>query len=379
MGTQTSAGSQVLAGFLPTYDATAVARLKAAGAVLLGKTNTHEFAYGVVTPPTRNPWNTNHIPGGSSGGSAAALAASMCPGATGSDTAGSIRIPAALCGVVGLKPTYGRVSRYGVIPLSWSMDHAGPLARSVEDAALMLNVMAGYDAGDAASANHPVPDFSAALTGELKGVRLGVPTTYFFDPIDPEVHAAFQEAVARLERLGASVDEVVLPHIAACGLVTFYVVLSEASAYHERWLPASADKYGPATLGLLKMGYLLLATHYLKAQRLRVQISRDFDKAFEKVDAIVSPTVPVCAPLVGTDTVPLGENAVPVLDILIRNAMPFNVTGLPAITVPCGVSSAGLPIGLHVAGRAFDEETILNIAYAFEDSRGLKNQQADLG
>ena len=379
VGTRTSAGSKVLADFLPTYDATAVAKLKAAGAILLGKTNTHEFAYGVITPPTRNPWKTDHIPGGSSGGSAAALAASMCPAATGSDTAGSIRIPAALCGVVGLKPTYGRVSKYGVIPLSWSMDHAGPLTRSGEDAALMLNVMAGYDASDAASADRPVPNFAAALTGDLRRLRLGVPSGYFFDPIDAEVDAAWQHAIAHLEALGASVREVALPHVGACGLVTFYVVLSEASAYHERWLTASADKYGPGTLGLLKMGSFLLATHYLKAQRLRVEISNDFDEAFKKVDAVVSPTLPVCAPLVGADAVKLGEEMAPVLDILIRNTMPHNVTGLPAVTVPAGFSSAGLPIGLQVAGRPFDEETILNIAYAFEASHGFKNQQADLG
>lgn len=379
VGTRTSAGSEVLAKFLPTYDATVVAKLKAAGAVLLGKTNTHEFAYGVVTPPTRNPWKTEHIPGGSSGGSAAALAASMCPAATGSDTAGSIRIPAALCGVVGLKPTYGRVSKYGVIPLSWSMDHAGPLTRSVEDAALMLSVMAGYDGSDAASADRPVPDFSAALTGDLQGLRLGVPSGYFFDPIDAEVDAAWQRAIARLEALGASVEEVVLPHLGACGLVTFYVVLSEASAYHERWLAASADKYGQGTLGLLKMGSFLLATHYLKAQRLRVEISNDFDEVFKKVDAVVSPTLPVCAPLVGADVVKLGEEMAPVLDILIRNTMPYNVTGLPAVTVPSGFSAAGLPIGLQVAGRPFDEGTILNIAYAFAAGSGFKNQQADLG
>jgi aspartyl-tRNA(Asn)/glutamyl-tRNA(Gln) amidotransferase subunit A len=358
-GVRTTAGSKILADFVPDYDAAVVERLKRSGAVIVGKANTHEFAMLVTTPPTRNPWDLDRIPGGSSGGSGAAVAASLCLGATGSDTGGSIRIPAALCGVVGIKPTYGRVSKHGVVPLSWTLDHAGPLTKSVEDAALMLRAMAGYDPRDPTTADVPVPDYARALTGDIKGLRIGMPKEYFFETIDAEVDQAVRKAITVLEGLGASVQEVSFPHLHHIGIVHACIILTEAAAYHERWLRTRADDYEPGVRFNLEWGKLF-------TQRVRELIRQDFAATLRQVDVIAAPTVPVTAPRIGEDPVKIGDHSELVVVAMIRYNRPSNHTGLPAISVPCGFTSSDLPIGLQLIGRAFDEETILRAAHAYE-------------
>ncbi len=365
-GVRTTAGSKVLADFIPEYDSTVVAKLKAAGAVIIGKTNTHEFAYGYVTSPTRNPWDTQRIPGGSSGGSGAAVAASMCIAAAGSDTGGSIRVPSSMNGIVGLKPTFGRVSKHGVIVLSWSLDHVGPMTKTVGDAALMMNVIAGFDPQDATSADAPIPDFSKALKGGVKNVKLGIPKEHFLEPLDPEVSTAFYKAVEVLKSLGASVQEVSLPYAGASVLAASYILVSEASSYHERWFKNKAALYTPEVNGYIKMGNLMTASHYIKSQRIRSLACADFDRAFKKVDAVITPTLPMTAPKVGENPVMVGKTKMPLNDACGRNMYPLTMTGLPAISLPCGFSNGGLPIGLQIIGPPFDEQRIIRIANNYE-------------
>src|SRR5262249_49247299 len=261
---------------VPDHDATVVERLKQAGAVIVGKVNTQEFALGVFTPPTRNPWDLDRIPGGSSGGSGAALAASLCMGALGSDTGGSIRIPAACCGIVGLKPTYGRVSRYGVLPLSWTFDHVGPMAKTVEDTALLLKVLAGRDPRDPSTLARSVPDYAKALTGEIRGLRIGLPKEHFFEMVDAKVEVSVREAIKVLERLGARVEEVSLPYLKYQVPISTTIVLAEAACYHEHSLRTRAADYQPDVRERLEMGKFMLATDYVKAQRLRSLLRKDF-------------------------------------------------------------------------------------------------------
>jgi aspartyl-tRNA(Asn)/glutamyl-tRNA(Gln) amidotransferase subunit A len=365
-GVRTTASSKVLADFIPDYDATMVVRLKAAGAVIIGKTNTHEFAYGYITTPTRNPWDTQRIPGGSSGGSGSAVAASMCVAATGTDTGGSIRVPAAMNGIVGLKPTFGRVSKYGVIVLSWSLDHAGPLTKTVEDAALMMNIVAGFDPQDATSVNVPVPDYTKALKGGISKVRLGIPKENFLEPLDSDVSAAFNKAVEVLKGLGATIQEVSLPYVGLSSLAAVYILVSEASAYHERWFKTKANLYTPEVSGYIKLGNLMVAAHYIKAQRIRSLICKDFDLALKKVDALITPTLPITAPKVGENVVTVGTAKAPINDVCGRNMYPLSMSGLPAISLPCGFSQGGLPIGLQIIGRPFDESGIIRIANNYE-------------
>jgi aspartyl-tRNA(Asn)/glutamyl-tRNA(Gln) amidotransferase subunit A len=365
-GVRTTAGSKILADFVPEYDATVVERLKRAGAVIIGKVNTHEFAMSVLTPPTRNPWNRDYIPGGSSGGSGAAVAASLCLAATGTDTGGSIRIPAALCGVVGIKPTYGRVSKYGVVPLSWTLDHPGPLTKSVEDAAIMLSTMAGSDPRDPATVDVPVPDYVRALTGDIKGLRIGMPREYFFEKIDTEVTQAVRQAVRVLEGLGASVEEVSFPHIQHMAIVHACIILTEAATYHERWLRTRADDYQPDVRFSLEWGKLFMGIDYVQCQRVRELIRQDFATALRHVDIIAAPTVPVAAPRIGEDPVKIGEQSEGVVSAMIRLTRPSNHTGLPAVSVPCGFTTGGLPIGFQLIGRAFDEAIVLRVAHAYE-------------
>ena len=365
-GVRTTAGSKVLADFIPDYDATMVARLKAAGAVIIGKTNTHEFAFGYVTPPTLNPWDTQRIPGGSSGGSGAAVAASMCLAATGSDTGGSIRVPSAMNGIVGLKPTFGRVSKHGVIVLSWSIDHVGPMTKTVEDAALMMNIVAGFDPQDATSMDVPVPDYTEALKGGISKVRLGIPKEHFLEPLDSDVSAAFNKAVEVLKGLGATIQEVSLPYVGLSSLAAPFIVVSEASAYHERWFKTKANLYTPEVNRFIKIGNLMVAAHYIKAQRIRRLICRDFDLALKKVDALITPTLPITAPKVGENVVTVGTTKAPINAACGRNMYPLSMSGLPAISLPCGFSQGGLPIGLQIIGRPFDESGIIRIANNYE-------------
>jgi aspartyl-tRNA(Asn)/glutamyl-tRNA(Gln) amidotransferase subunit A len=374
-GVRTTAGSKILASWAPREDATVVARLREAGAVVLGKTNLHEFAYGVSNDnphygPARNPWDPDRIPGGSSGGSAAAVAAGLCAGTLGTDTGGSIRIPSALCGLVGLKPTYGRASRHGVVPLCWSLDHVGPLARTAADAAAILQAIAGYDPRDPASARVPVPDYATGLDGGVKGLTLGVPRDFFFDRLDPEVRAAVEAALKALEGLGARLMPVDLPHNRYVPSIAFGVQAPEAFAYHEKTFRARPHEYGADVRTRLEVGRYIPAAHYLKAQRARRLVMEDFRRAFRTVQAILTPTVPIPATPIGTNTATMEGKPIDVRGALTRFARSFNVTGLPAATVPCGLTAGGLPMGLQVAGRPFDEATVLRIAHAYEQAAG---------
>jgi aspartyl-tRNA(Asn)/glutamyl-tRNA(Gln) amidotransferase subunit A len=376
-GTPTAAGSQVLDGFMPPSDATVTERLRAAGAVMVGKTVTHEFAYGQNVPPTRNPWDLDRTPGGSSAGSGAAVAGGACLAAMGTDTGGSIRMPAAVDGIVGLKPTYGRVSRSGVVPLSWSLDHCGPLTRSVEDAGLILQATAGYDARDPASARTRVPDFIGNIHAGVRGLRLGVPTNYWFDRVHRAVREAFERALMVLTDLGAVRVDITLPMVDLAVPIGIGILMPEASSIHQQWLRQQPERYDDGTRRMLQAGELQLATDYLRALRARTALKDAFRSTFEehKLDALLTPTEPTTATRIDQAEVDFGEaGQEPFFSTFVRHTIPFNVSGQPALSVPCGFSAdteggrigAGLPMGLQIVGRPFDEATILRIGSAYE-------------
>lgn len=366
-GVPTTASSRVREQWTPQADSAAAERLTSAGAIILGKTHTHEFAYGVVTPTTRNPWDTGRTPGGSSGGSGATVASAGAFMAMGSDTGGSIRIPAALCGTVGLKPTFGRVSRAGITSLSWGLDHAGPLTRTVEDAALSLQVLAGHDPRDPGSLDEPVPDYSAGLRDGIKGLRVGVPTNYFFDLIDSEVESVVRKAYEQLQALGAELVDVALPMPEQIGPVEFAILLPEASDYHRQMLRETPELYTDEVRILLEAGEFVPATTYIRAQRVRNLLQQEFRKLYDAVDVIVAPSLPATAAVAGTESItwPDGSEE-PLISAYTRFAVPGNVTGLPCLSVPCGFSSDGLPIGFQAIGRPLDEATILRLGAAYE-------------
>lgn len=385
MGVRTTAGSKFLRDFMPAKAATAVTHLWRAGAILLGKTNLHEFAYGVTTNnphygPTRNPWDTERIPGGSSGGAAAAIAAGLCAASLGTDTGGSIRIPAALCGIAGLKPTFGRVSCFGAVPLAPSLDHVGPLARSVGDLALLLSVIAGRDQLDKATLAQPrlkaiatVRELSTRLRSRFtknRPLRLGWPREYFFTHLEPEVRRAVEAARRSFEKLGAIVEEISLPHIHDGDEPSTAIALAEATQVHRGagWFPARAADYGDDVRKRLEMGGEIKAVDYLQAQEVRRRASADFEAAWTRVDAILAPTVPITAPRIGENVAQIDGKEEPVRGALIRLNRPANFTGLPAISLPCGWTQNGLPIGLQIIGRAWGEEELLSIARIFEEA-----------
>lgn len=372
-GIRTTSGSRVFEHYIPDNDAAAWERLREAGAVLLGKTGMYEFAYGPTgenphygTP--RNPWKLDCLPGGSSSGSGTAVAAGQAAMAMGSDTGGSIRIPAALCGVVGLKATYGRVSRYGATPLSWSQDHIGPLTRTVEDAALVLQALAGHDPRDPASSTRPVPNYAAALRQGVRGLRIGVPREGFWAPIDPEVDAAVRQAIAVLQDLGATVEEVSLPHTVHSGAASRVVISAEATTFHRDLLRQHGALYDASVKARLEMGLFITSRDYLVAQRVRARIRQEQEEALQRVDVLATPTETIPAPPIGSRQVRAGEGTVDIRDALLQCTRPFNLSGLPAIAVPCGFTREGLPISLQLAGRAFDEATVLRAAHAYEQA-----------
>jgi len=400
-GVPTTCGSRILEDFVPPYDATVVARLKDAGFVMLGKTNTDEFAMGSSTEnsaffTTHNPWDLSRVPGGSSGGSAAAVAAGEALGALGTDTGGSVRQPAALCGVVGLKPTYGRVSRYGLVAFASSLDQAGPLARTVADAALLLGAIAGHDPQDATSSPRPVPDYAAALGGDIKGLRVGVPREYFVPGMEPGVEAAVRQALADLEALGAVVEEVSLPHTEYALPVYYLIAPAEASANLARYdgvkygysAPAGelwemykrtrGQGFGAEVKRRIMLGTYALSAgyydaYYLKAQKVRTLIRQDFERAFERVDVVVAPTSPTVA-------FPIGARADDPLQMYLSDVLTLslNLAGLCGISVPCGFSN-GLPVGMQVFGRPYDEATILRVAHAYEQATPWHTYKPGLG
>jgi aspartyl-tRNA(Asn)/glutamyl-tRNA(Gln) amidotransferase subunit A len=372
-GVPTRAGSKILGDFIPNEDATVTKRLRRAGAVLIGKINLSEFAYGAETNNphfgrTLNPWDTQRIPGGSSGGSAAAVAAFMCAASIGTDTGGSIRIPSALCGIVGLKPTYGRVSCHGVVPLSSTLDHVGPMARTVLDIAIVLNAIAGYDRLDQFSARKPVPDYLAETKQKQKRPRLGVPHEYFFDDLHPEISEAIELAFDTLKKVGATFEEVSLPHITEAMQRSDALLHAEATSYHQSagYFPTRAADYAPDVRERLEAGAHVLATDYLSALRVRDEARRDFGRALENVDAILVPSVPIEAPHLRDETVQVNSHQETVRTSLVRLNRPANLVGLPAITLPCGLTHGRLPIGLQIIGRQFEESTILRIARTYE-------------
>ena len=347
-------------------------RLRDAGTILLGKLNTHEYAYGVTTNnphfgPTRNPWNLAHIPGGSSGGSGAAIAAGLATATTGTDTGGSIRMPASVCGVVGLKPTYGRVSKAGVLPLSYLFDHTGPITRTVEDAALVLNAIAGYDPTDATTVRTPVDDYTAELGAGLRGLRIGIPRAYFFAHLEDDVATAVEQAIAELRRLGADVREVAVPGVEAGIGALFGLVLAEAQEIHARALRTRPADFGADVLDLLS-GETPDAESLMRALRARDALCVSMRSALESVDLLVTPTTPITAAGIGQETVRYGGLEESLLGAMIRCTAPFNATGLPALSLPCGFTRSGLPVGLQLAGRPFDEVTVLRAGHAYEQA-----------
>jgi aspartyl-tRNA(Asn)/glutamyl-tRNA(Gln) amidotransferase subunit A len=393
-GTRTTCGSRILPNFVPPYDATVVQKLRSAGAVFVGKTNMDEFAMGSSTEnsgyfPTHNPWDLERVPGGSSGGSGAAVAAAEAIYALGSDTGGSVRLPASFCGVVGLKPTYGRVSRYGLVAYASSLDQIGPLTRDVTDCALVMNAIAGIDPLDSTSADVPTPDYTQALTGEVKGLRIGVPGEYFGEGVDARVHAAIDAAIRVLEGMGASVAETSLPHT-RYAIASYYIIApAEASANLARY---DGMKYGLSVAGkdmwdcyalTRQQGFgaevkrrIMLGTYalssgyydayYLKAQKVRTLIKRDFDQAFEQFDVLVTPVCPTVA-------FKLGEKTADSLSMYLSDVctVTVNQAGIPGISVPCGFVD-GMPVGMQILAPAFGEETLLRVAHAFEQATDFR-------
>jgi len=391
-GVETTSGSKILKGFVPPYDATVVARLRAAGAVFVGKLNMDEFAMGSSTEnsgyfPTRNPWDTSRVPGGSSGGSSASVASGECILSLGTDTGGSIRQPAALCGVAGLKPTYGRVSRYGVIAFASSLDQVGPFSIGVEGSAMILHAIAGQDPLDSTTAPVPVPHYRALLEGGINGLRIGVPKEYFVQGTEPDVEKCVNAAIETLGELGADIGDVSLPHT-DYGLATYYIIApaevsSNLARYNgtryglaathvpDTWAAMDETRrtgFGDEVKRRIMLGSYALSSgyydaYYLKAQKVRTLIKQDFDRAFEHFDVLVAPTSP-------TTAFRVGEKANDPMAMYLSDVctLPVNVAGLPGLSIPCGFDSKGLPIGLQLIGKAFDEETLLRVAYSFEQA-----------
>ena len=372
-GVRNTSGSKIFDHFIPDYDSTLALKLREAGAILLGKLNLHQFAYGPTGENPdygnmHNPWDRDRIPGGSSGGSASATASGQCTLAMGTDTGGSIRIPSALCGLVGLKPTYGRLSRYGMTVLSWSQDHPGPMTRTVEDCALVMNAVAGYDPRDPSSSNRSIPDFTQSLTENIKGLRVGVPKGPFEDPVDPEVEHFVRDAIELLDRLGAVIHEISWPLYHESKSISSTILMAEATAYHSQLMKRQGSRLDPKVRLRLEAGLLISAVDYLQAQRARRLFYQQSCDLFKGVDLLAGPTVPITACNIGTEEVRIGSTLSGVIPILTQHTRPYNLNGFPAITVPCGFSKNGLPIGFQLAGKPFDEETVLRAAFAYEQA-----------
>jgi len=382
-GVATTAGSKILRDFKPDYDAAAIERLREAGAVLMGKVGLHEFAYGITSNnphfgPVRNPWDTTRIPGGSSGGSTAALGADQCLFSLGSDTGGSVRIPASYCGVVGLKPTFGRISRYGVWPLGHTFDTVGHFAHSVADAAAVLAALAGPDPHDDSSATEPAPRVELPPDAKLNRYRIGLASGYFFQRIEPDVEKAVRAAVEQLRGLGAEIIDVNIPDMEELTVLHRLILLSEATALHRRRLKTRRADIGPDVRALLDQGQFITAADYLDAQRRRRQFVHTLNKLFDQVDVIVTPAAPNTAPKIGDATVEIGGQKEDARLAATRFVRALNLAGVPVLTVPCGLDSKGLPIGLQIFGRAFDEASVLLVGHAYEQVSGWNHRRPDI-
>ncbi len=401
-GVATTCSSKILENFIPPYNATVMNRVNAAGCVMLGKTNMDEFAMGSSTEnsafkKTKNPWGLDCVPGGSSGGSAAAVAADMCAGALGTDTGGSIRQPGGFCGIAALKPTYGRVSRFGLVAFASSLDQIGPMTKDVRDAAILLRVIAGHDPLDSTSANLPVPDYEAGLTGEIKGLRIGIPAEYFIPGMDPEVESAVSEGIRVLEGLGAAQEKVSLPHTDYAIAAYYLVATAEASSNLARYdgvkygyrtskaehlidmyRKTRREGFGPEVKRRIMLGTYALSAgyydaYYLKALKVRTLIRQDFTEAFQRCDVVLTPTSP-------TPPFKFGEKMDDPLQMYLEDIFTIsaNLAGVPGINVNCGFTTSGLPIGLQIIGKPFDEQTILRVAHAYEQATDWHKQRPKL-
>ncbi|OZE94933.1 amidase [Rhodococcus sp. 15-2388-1-1a] len=365
-GIPTRSGSLASSDAPAQEDSETVARLRAADGIVLGKTTTHEYAYGVNTPPTRNPWALDRVPGGSSGGSGASVAARLVPAAMGTDTGGSIRIPAALCGVTGMKATYGRISKRGVTVLSWTLDHAGPLTTTVADCATMLGVLAGHDPLDPYSTAIEVPDFTAQLDRGVRGLRLGVSERYFTDRLDPDVAAAFDTAVRILETAGATIVPVRFDGVELCPDIVGVIASVEAASLHQARANERPDLFGSDVVDALRVGHLHSGVAYVDAQRARSVVLDGMHRMFGSVDALLSPTTATTAPPFGASRMALAGKDIDILNGLNALTVPANVTGMPALTVPAGFDSAGLPIGLQIMTPPFEEALALAVGNSYQ-------------
>lgn len=383
-GLRTTAGSKVLESWIPEVDATIAAKLKGAGAIVLGKTNLHEFAWGGTTDnphygAAANPWDPERFPAGSSGGSGAAVAARMCYGAIGTDTGGSVRLPAAINGVVGIRPTIGRVSNFGIIPLAYSMDTVGPMTRTVEDNAIMFQAIAGYDRRDGGSAHVPTDDYLADLERGVQGLRIGIVPGYFFHHLQRPVHDAVRGALEVFEKLGAAVVDVEMEHIHGNISAQLTIEAAEPSAYHQRWLRENPDYYGEDVRTLLEVGELLLATHYIQAQRYRTLLRSEFLDAFRDVDVFICPTLPFTATRIGEMEVIIEEEQP---EAMLSAIMQFtgvpSLTGLPSLNVPCGFDDDGLPVGMQIIGGPFAERTLYRVGAAFQSDTDFHTRSPQL-
>ena len=372
----TTGGSRVLEDWVAGSDGAMLERLTAAGAIMLGKTNMHEFGYGAtgINPrfgTAKNPWDPERIAGGSSTGSAVAVASGLSPFALGTDAGGSVRGPAALCGVVGIKPTYGRISGFGSIPYSWSIDHVGIFTRTVEDIATVLEVLAGFDARDPFSVAAPVPKYADALSGDIRDLKIGVPRRFFYDHVDPEILAATSDALRCAERLGAKLVDVETPDLDASRTVSLSIQMPEVLSYHSQFLATKKDLYGEDLRSGFAVGQFILAEHYVRAKRMVTQYRRDMSAVFENVDLLVTPTCPVVAPRFTDVTVTTEGKEEALGDAHSRFTNFFNLTGNPAITIPSGMHSMGLPMGVQVIARPFEEETLLRAGDAIQRALDL--------
>jgi aspartyl-tRNA(Asn)/glutamyl-tRNA(Gln) amidotransferase subunit A len=370
-GVRTTGGSKVLADFVSDYDAAVVSNLQRAGAIGLGKLNLHEFAAGGTSEnphygAVHNPWNLEHNPGGSSGGSSAALAAGMCLGATGTDTAGSIRIPSHACGTTGIKPTYGRVSRFGVIPLSWSLDHTGPMTRTAADAALMLNAMAGFDRRDSATVDRPIDSYTSEFDTNLRGLRLGVPTTYFTETLQPEVDSAWRAGIQTLVEMGATPSDVEFTTLNDSQRIGMTIVRAEMATYHREWFGRQPADYSHAARERFAIARGLSAMEYVQAQRDREPIRDEMWSTFDRVDVLVTPTMPTTTARIGSSTVEFDDKLFDANELATRCTYPFNLCGFPAMSIPCGFDRNGLPIGLQLAAAPWQEALLLRVAHHYQ-------------
>ena len=382
-GVPTTAGSPILADFIPGEDATAVTKLTDAGGVILGKLNLHPFAYGAVglnpdygTPP--NPWGTERIPGGSSSGSGVALITGMIPAATGSDTGGSIRIPASICGVVGIKPTYGRVSKHGVIPLSWSLDHTGPMTRTVEDCAILLQAMSGYDPKDPGSRDIPVPNYLVEMKQSVKGLKAGLPVKEFYNRLQGGVREKVEQAIKVLEQLGVSVEEVDVPSMDEAAAISLGILGPEVAAYHRKWVEERPEDYFPQVLTRIKSGMFVPAVDYIKAHQARARFTQGYLKAMEGLDLLITPTEQLTAPKIEETVVTIDGVEEATQNLMVALNRPFNLTGFPAMSVPCGFDENDLPVGLQIIGKPFQEGVVLRTAFNYEQATPWHSKRPNL-